>query len=254
MSTPRRKPSASPAAAAAASAKVVPTATATATAAAAAPARETVNGALLDCAFSDIVLASCNYYSASVCYDALLASRTNKAKGGGEPLSAMCGFLLVAFAASAGVVRYTLNVNCTTLAALNRSLAETAACVGLPLVGLHYLRQVEGLQDFYVLPTTLVWVVACTVNQAISNAFPAGAARDLHRVITNAVLFIVPALLCGIAWNGALAVLASVAVFALAGVLIRPIVDERLFGIRREVLFNTSLGVASLLLSSRLSA
>jgi hypothetical protein len=172
---------------------------------------------------------------------------------GRDTLCAMCGFLLVAFAASAGVVRYAVNVNSPTLAALNRSLADTAGYVGLPLVGLHYLRQVEAAQALAVVPS-LVWVVGFAVNQAVGNIFAAGPARDLHRVVSNAVFFIAPTLLCGIAWRGASVVIVAVAVFALAGILIGPIVDKRLFGIRREVLFNISLGVASVLLSSRLSA
>jgi hypothetical protein len=72
-------------------------------------------------------------------------------------------------------------------------------------------------------------------------------------VATNLVMFLLPAVACGVAW-GSCSLLTSAAVFALAGVLIGPSLEKRLLGVPRGVLFNISLGIASLLMSSRLVA
>ena len=204
---------------------------------------------IVSAALSDVFLAGCQLYAASVCFTGL--SRLHQNPRSGDLRCALCGFLLVALAAITGAVRYAFGANTKPLSKLNKATADVAGYVGLPLVGLHYYRHSIHLQD---LPAAvpLYFVLACVVNQSVGRLFDAENGREAHRVLTNVLVFLLPAISCGMLW-GSNALLASTAIFALAGILVGPSLERRIFGIRRGVLFNTALGVAAVLMSSSLS-
>ena len=123
----------------------------------------------------------------------------------------------------------------------NGDLAGLAAYCGLPLVGATFA--VKG----GILHLTSIDCVTISIAGAalacLSRSFPP-AVEELVKVLLNVCCFIGPTGYVG--WvRGDIQLVSCVALFAIAGVVVKPDRHRRLLGVRREDWFHYMIGTAS---------
>lgn len=158
---------------------------------------------------------------------------------GAPALPAWIGFLIVAIAATVGMVRFGFAES--LLARTNADLAGLAAILGLPIVGLSFALKwgvvsADGGQQ-------LAFVACCAVVYACSASLPEGA-QELLKVVWNLFLFIGPVAGYGAA-RGDRALLASVGLFAVAGTVVGGSKDKSMLGMLNVNLFHYMIGLAN---------
>merc|ERR1711865_1063597 len=152
---------------------------------------------------------------------------------------AWLGFTVVALASFIGTLRFGFSEEKFSRA--NEDLARVAAYLGLPLVGLTF-----GLLDELIV-LTAAECVALTVLGAVLASSAASLPESVDEaatVLINVLVFILPVGHYGYARND-WQIMSAVALFAFAGVVIKPERETRLFGIRREDIFHYMIGIAS---------
>lgn len=175
-------------------------------------------------------------------YAALIAVEKNES-------IAATGFIAVALAGFIGVLRFGFSESLFSRA--NGDLADIAAFVGLPLVGLSFMHTASALLplpwgrilDFNVVHVTmgLVWV------EAMARSFPPQA-RELTKIFINLGMFVGPA---GVAlyMKQDYAALGGVVLFVLAGLVITADRHRYILGVRCENWFHYAIGVAAPLIA-----
>lgn len=165
---------------------------------------------------------------------------------------AVFGFMMVVIAAAVGVVRFGFNDN---LALLNENLADVAAFVGLPLVGLCFAVRVPqfAAAAAFVLFNThnlLAFSLLLFVIETVANS-SRFEVKNLLRTVVNVVFFILPTgarawiaqdLLCAL----------SISLFVLAGLVIAPNNHKSFLGVRCINWFHYCLGLSAVGIASSL--
>ena len=153
-----------------------------------------------------------------------------------ERLAAL-GFLIVALAASVGVLRFGFDERTFTQA--NSDLAELSAFVGLPLVGAAFAQR-SGLVgrggDASI-------VVGCVITCVLARSLARGT-KELAKILLNLVLFLMPVAYHSYTSNDKRTG-AAIAAFAVAGIVIGSDHDRLLFGVRRVNIFHYAIGACS---------
>ena len=159
----------------------------------------------------------------------------------GEILAAL-GFCSVVVAASVGVLRF--GVNEVKYAKANSLLADIAAFVGLPAVGLSYLSSVGLTKVVWGLVPSLLVIMALTCVEWLTRAFPNGL-RELCKVVINLILFVDPVSV-GSYQNKQYYTFGGIILFALAGVVITGDTQRFILGVRCVNWFHYSIGLAAI--------
>lgn len=188
-----------------------------------------------------------HFFSACNFYITWLVFATN-------PLAAL-GFSVVGCAAAAGVLRFGFAPAIFTGA--NEHLAETAAFVGLPLVGLSTLigNAANGLKSPLAaflpaekLPAVHTAIVALVIVHALLRGLAQNVAQ--FRIPFNFLLFIVPTSAVAFRSSGEsidYSLLAGIALILVSSVATGAERDSFLFGVRRENWFHYGMGIATVL-------
>lgn len=152
---------------------------------------------------------------------------------------AWMGFGLVAFAAAIGTLRFGFSES--LFAKTNEDLANLAAFLGLPLVGISFARMggMITMSSFDLLVFIVTGAALATAAQSLPDKV-----QHLSKVIVNVFLFIGPIAYVAYSRNDNI-VLGSVALFAIAGIVVKPERHEYLLGMRREDWFHYMIGAAS---------
>jgi hypothetical protein len=185
-------------------------------------------------AVSDAFMAGCNFWAAQTLFAA-----------GAEPQA--LGFLMVAVAASAGVLRF--GVSESLFAASNTKLAVLAGLVGLPLAGATLLAKLFPGVPFLA-QSPLAIAVGLSLVERLASQFPEGI-REAIKVLVNVGCFLFPVGMLAYRQNDVV-LGAGLALFGLAGVVVGPDRHRFIFGVRRENLFHYGLGLATVLMVARL--
>jgi len=188
-------------------------------------------------AVSDCFLALTHYYSAGL---AFYSSPTQPA---------FVGFSLVAIAATVGTARFGFSES--LFAGANEDLANLAACVGLPLIGCTFAT-VGGLVE--PLPPTNLLALACTgaALACLVKAIPAGS-EEFLKVLVNLCLFILPVAKVGYDRQDWV-LFGAIALFAVAGIAVKPDRHNCILGVRRENWFHYMLGASAIGMATGLAA
>jgi hypothetical protein len=151
----------------------------------------------------------------------------------------MIGFLNVALAASVGVLRFGFNEDRYALA--NGHLADLSAFVGLPCVGFSFLMDIPMIQDLPIHP--IILVVSLAMIEALSRSFSPGH-RELAKILVNLTFFVAPVAISSIVQKKWMT-FGAIAFFVIAGLVVKPERHQYLFGIRRENIFHSMIGIAA---------
>jgi hypothetical protein len=151
----------------------------------------------------------------------------------------MIGFLNVALAASVGVLRFGFNEDRYALA--NSHLADLSAFVGLPCVGFSFLMDIPMIQDLPIHP--IILVVSLAMIEALSRSFSPGH-RELAKILVNLTFFVAPVAISSIVQKKWMT-FGAIAFFVIAGLVVKPERHQYLFGIRRENIFHSMIGIAA---------
>ena len=185
-------------------------------------------------AVSDAFLATCHFLGA-----ALLFPRSSLAA---------VGFTLVALAGTFGVLRF--GVSEKKFSPINDALADTAAMVGLPFVGL-FAQSMLARPALPVDGDGVVAIGALLFLQGVSRGL-SPALLEIVKIVLNLVCFIVP--LGAVAMTrGDYTLAAAVVAFIVGGVLVGDDRHKCLFGVRCENLFHYILGVSTYLIACQIS-
>ena len=146
------------------------------------------------------------------------------------------GFLLVAAAAFIGVCRFGFYPK--TFARLNGELADLAAFVGMPLIGLPFLEVLLASQYGFTFDNKIhaAFVVTLIVLLFISHALPDTIA-ELLKVLLNTLLMVLPIIVHGYTYSN-FELLGAISCFLIGGVLIGPSRHTCLLGMRKENWFH----------------
>ena len=152
------------------------------------------------------------------------------------------GFVIVALAATAGVLRFGFSEQ--LFARLNKHLAHTSAFIGLPLVGVSFaqawLEVALGTSDVLLLMVGLVLLSVAALSLP-------DKLLELAKILVNLVAFLAP--IVGHAHKlGDLRTAAGVALFAVAGIWIGG-GQGLIFGVKRVNVFHYAIGLASYMLA-----
>lgn len=163
-----------------------------------------------------------------------------------EPDAAL-GFALVAEAAMVGTLRFGFSER--LLAQANGDLADLAAYVGLPLVGLSFAQKVGGI----VVPCEqkAAGIVMLASLGAVCRSLPEKS-QELAKVLLNVVCFVAPILAYSFAvedYQTGLGVL----LFALAGIGVGADRESCLLGVRRENWFHYMIAASAVSLAAGLA-
>lgn len=177
----------------------------------------------------------------------------------GCPLASL-GFLTVALAGFIGgtcallwhafqppifqyvVLRFGLNED--AFASTNGSLADFAAFVGLPCVGLTFLKRV-GVVQLNATDTTMV-IILGTAEAATRGLHP--SKREMAKILVNVFFFVFPVALVS-AQEGNLRSLGGIGLFVVAGLVITADRHRSIAGIRCENWFHYCIGAAAYLVA-----
>ena len=164
----------------------------------------------------------------------------------GEPDAAL-GFALVAEAALVGTLRFGMSER--LLAKANGDLADLAAFVGLPLIGLSFAQRWARV----VLPcdTKAAAIVGLAGLGAVCRSLPDNL-QELAKVLLNVVCFVGPVLAYGHAVEDYQTIF-GVLLFAVAGVAVGADRNSCIFGMRRENWFHYMIAVSAVLLAAGLA-
>jgi hypothetical protein len=169
---------------------------------------------------------------------------------------AAVGFGLVAIAATIGTLRFMGFQK--TFAKANANLADLAAFVGLPMVGMDYMMMTTKFMGSdwpllnYLQHDFLLCVIALLVFWRFSEGvFSASATTNLVTVL-NLAVFVLPIVNHGIS-TGDQETLIAIGLFAFAGVFVGSDRKRCLLGVRRENWFHYMIGASSAMLAVRLA-
>jgi hypothetical protein len=167
----------------------------------------------------------------------IFAAMTALALRPNEP--AWLGFGLVAFAGAIGTLRFGFSES--LFAKANGDLAGLAAFLGLPLVGISFARmgKLVALGTFELIVFIVCGAALATAAQSLSEKV-----QHLTKVLVNVFLFIGPIGYVGYS-TGNNMLLGSIALFAIAGIVVKPERHQYLLGMRREDWFHYMIGIAS---------
>ncbi|CAM9932991.1 unnamed protein product, partial [Ectocarpus fasciculatus] len=140
----------------------------------------------------------------------LLAARIAADRG---HVFAAAGFLTVAVAGAVGVLRFGFSE--TDFAAANGALADFAGFVGLPCVGLTFLRRVPTMQ-LKAADSSIVIMLGC-IEAATRGMHP--TKREQAKILVNVVFFVAPVVLAAVQ-NSNFQLLGGIALFVVAGLVI----------------------------------
>lgn len=133
-------------------------------------------------------------------------------------------------------------------AQMNSSLADYAAFVGLPCVGLTFIR--NGFLAVYLLVPEVVLVFALGLIEAVTRGFQPEK-RELSKIIVNMCFFVLPVLI--VAWREkSYTALGGMVLFVIAGLVITADRQKTILGVRCENWFHYFIGVAAYLISDGL--
>lgn len=153
--------------------------------------------------------------------------------------SAALGFLLVALAASVGVLRFGFAEK--TFARCNGDLAHLSAFLGLPMVGFSFAQ--EWLDWSPSCADAQIIIVALCAVAAMANSLPCNV-LEFFKVLFNAALFLLPVAGYSVARRNMVSG-GGIALFSVAGILIGSDREKTIFGVRCENLFHYAIGAAS---------
>ena len=135
-------------------------------------------------------------------------------------------------------MRFGLSEN--TYAAANGNLADFAAFVGLPCVGLTYFKRVKTL-NFNVSDVTMLILFGC-VEAATSGMHP--KTRDSIKILINLLFFVAPVALVSVQ-EANYKSLGGIILFVIAGLVITADRHRNIAGVRCENWFHYCIGVAA---------
>jgi hypothetical protein len=144
------------------------------------------------------------------------------------------------------VLRFGFNEN--RYAQANNNLADVAAFVGLPCVGFAFAQAHWSIRSSSSVCCALALCLAMV--EAITRTFSASN-RELFKIIVSSAGFIGPVGLAAYARNNN-SVLAGVALYVIAAVVITPARHEYLFGVRCENWFHYCIAIGAVLISGGL--
>lgn len=130
--------------------------------------------------------------------------------------------------------------NETKFADANGALADFAGFVGLPCVGLTFLRNVLRLQD-----TAMIVLFGCV--EAITRGMHPKS-REMAKICTNLGFFVVPVAVVSFQRQNYVS-LGGVLLFVFAGLVITADRHSYILGVRCENWFHYCIGVAAILIS-----
>jgi hypothetical protein len=187
--------------------------------------------------FSDCFNTLCHLFAAHLCY-----------REYGSCMAAV-GFASVATAAAVGTYRFGFN---ESFDRMNGDLADLAAFVGLPMVGLEYYKSIESnpLNIELNFELKIVILFALLTIEAITRSMHIKV-RELLKTLIN-VLFFVSPVVAGSYLSQNYNALGGIIVFVIAAVVIEPDRHRRLLGIRREDWFHYLIGLAAPLVAQGL--
>ena len=126
----------------------------------------------------------------------------------------------------------------------NGALADFAAFVGLPSVGLSFLRRIKAVR-IDASDTTVLILLGC-VEAMTRGMHP--KSRELMKVIMNFVFFVAPVVTVSLQRQN-YECLAGIALFVLAGLVITADRHKLILGVRCENWFHYCIGVAAYLIA-----
>jgi hypothetical protein len=132
-------------------------------------------------------------------------------------------------------------------AAANGNLADYAAFVGLPCVGLAFLPKVKTLK-LNASNTTIVIVLGC-IEALTRGLHP--ERRDSIKVLVNLLFFVAPVALVSVQEANLLS-LGGIILFVVAGLVITADRNRSIAGVRCENWFHYCIGVAAYLIAQGL--
>ena len=151
---------------------------------------------------------------------------------GGTASDAGLGFALVAVASLVGTLRFGLSER--LLAKANGDLADLAAFIGLPMVGLSFGQR--WLSHTLLCDEKAAAIVALAGLGAMARSLPE-AGQELAKVLLNVFCFVLPILGYGAA-NEDYETIGGVLLFAVAGLAVGADRHTCLLGMRRENWFH----------------
>ena len=168
---------------------------------------------------------------------------------------AAIGFGLVAIASIVGTLRF---MGFQQLAKANANLADLAAFIGLPMIGMDYMLMTPTFMGSpwpflqYIQKDMLICVIGLLVFWKFSEgAFNANATTNLV-IVLSLCTFVLPIVNYGMARNDQ-ETLIAVGLFAFAGIVIGTDRQRCLLGMRRENWFHYCIGLSSAMLAVRLA-
>jgi hypothetical protein len=149
----------------------------------------------------------------------------------GDVMSSV-GFLTVALAGFVGVLRFGFSES--MFAQANGDLADVAGFVGLPIVGLSQVLSYRGNLSLswsaFATHDKVVMIMALVCMQAVSRSL-SPAARELQKIVTNLLFFVVPTAIIA-QQKESMDALLGIIVFALAGIVITADRHKCILGVR----------------------
>lgn len=184
-------------------------------------------------AVSDAFQAACHIFAAKIAYDK-------------EDAVCALGFLTVAVAGIAGVLRFGFSE--AKYARANNGLADIAAFVGLPIVGLSFVQKMVNLgfgNSFF--PFVILFL---STVEVLTRCLPEKS-RKLSIVILNVLFFILPIAFISYLKND-MGGVGGVVLFAVAGIVITSDRHRYILQVRCENWFHYCIGIAAYFIAQAL--
>jgi hypothetical protein len=156
------------------------------------------------------------------------------------------GFITVAIAGAIGVLRFGFSES--LFAKANGDLADLAAFVGLPLVG--YSFALKGKLFDTAMWNICILIMTLITLENISRSFTSQL-RELSKIITNFVCFVIPVFMTCYANNDMIG-LSAIGLFVFAGLVITADRHKLIFGVRCENWFHYCIGIAAVYIAKSL--
>jgi chromate transport protein ChrA len=151
-------------------------------------------------------------------------------------------------AATVGVYRFGFDEG---FAGANGDLADIAAFVGLPLVGIDYMaHRVDFLQAYAAWFNSHSMVVALVMFEGLTRSMKKEV-RELAKTLTNILFFVLPVAIGAYKSNDIHALFAIVA-FVVAAIVITPDRNKYIFGFRCENWFHYIIALCAVLIAQGL--
>jgi hypothetical protein len=162
------------------------------------------------------------------------------------------GFFTVALAAFVGVLRFGFSES--IFANANSHLADVAAFVGLPLVGLTFMH--ADLAGKYIpwnycgsinpVQFTLILVLLETISRSFNKKL-----RELSKIVANLIGFVGPVVVSAVMRND-YNTLFAILLFVVAGLVITPDRHRCILGVRCENWFHYCIGISAVVIAKGL--